>query len=163
MVPPALFVLHYDKNIWHTFYIAHGHANWSVISCLMHSPAFWRAILDYLALLSAVSLRQLKGLWLWQLAEQVDALASAHLHYAADISGNERLLVLYLVLLPGLDGVNDSLPIKANLDDFIDHVIVNDGVAGHGVGLNDCQVAGQVLAEPGVLPANHNSISACCL
>lgn len=64
-----------------------------------------------------------------------------------------------LILLPCFDGVDDSVPVKADLDNLIDHIVINDGVAGHGVSLNDCQVAGQVLTEPWVLPASQSDLA----
>ena len=51
------------------------------------------------------------------------------------------------------DGLDDFFPVKAKLGDLVNHVSVDEGGGCHGVCLNDCQVAGQVLIEPGVLPA----------
>ena len=49
--------------------------------------------------------------------------------------------------------MDDFLAVKAQLGDFVNHFSVNDGSGGQGVCLYDRQVAGQVLVEPGMLPA----------
>lgn len=61
--------------------------------------------------------------------------------------------MLYLVLLAVLDRLDDFLSVEAQLGDLIYHVSIDEGAGGHGVGLYHCQVAGQVLVEPGMLPA----------
>lgn len=66
----------------------------------------------------------------------------------------QLMQMFHLVLLPRLDRMDDRLPVKAYLDHLIDHLLINDGVAGHGVCLDNCQVAGQVLTEPVMLPAH---------
>lgn len=54
--------------------------------------------------------------------------------------------------------MDDFLAVKAQLGDFVHHVSVNDWSGGQGVCLYDCQVAGQVLVEPGVLPASGKDV-----
>ena len=76
---------------------------------------------------------------------------------ATDIVQETACIMPYLILLAGLDRLDDFLAVKAQLCDLIHHLVINEGGGGHGVRLNDCQVARQVLAEPGMLPASYHT------
>ena len=68
---------------------------------------------------------------------------------------------VHLVLVAGFDGLDDLLTRKAQLDDLVHHLGVDEGSRGHGVRLDHCQVARQVLAEPGMLPAPPPNQTPC--
>lgn len=65
----------------------------------------------------------------------------------------------HLVLSPGLDGFNHFSALEAQLDDLMHNLLIYHGCAGNSVSLHDCQVARQVVREPGMLPVQTTACS----
>ncbi len=74
-------------------------------------------------------------------------------------AAREGPIFAHLVLSPGLDGFYHFSALEAQLDYLMHDVIVDHGRAGNGVCLHDCQVARQVVGEPGMLPAHTTACS----